>query len=168
LVPFDVVYSWGVLHHTGDMWRALGNMPPLVNPGGDLVLSIYNDQGMTSRLWKVIKQGYNRLPEALRAPYALAAVAPNEVRGILASIAKGRFSHIWKSWTEYGAGDGRGMDKWHDIVDWVGGYPFEVASPEAIFDFFHRQGFDLEQLRTCRGELSCNEFRFRKRRIFSS
>src|SRR5271166_3425303 len=63
LGQFDVVYSWGVLHHTGDMWRALGNMPALVAPGGDLVLSIYNDQGPWSRVWKRVKQGYNRVPE---------------------------------------------------------------------------------------------------------
>ena len=31
----------------------------------------------------------------------------------------------------------RGMSAWHDVVDWLGGYPFEVAKPEEIFDFFH-------------------------------
>ena len=52
------------------------------------------------------------------------------------------------------------MTPWRDLVDWVGGYPFEVASPEAIFNFYHRRGFDLEGLTTRGGGLGCNEFVF--------
>src|SRR6266581_5563513 len=51
LGSFDIVYSWGVLHHTGDMWRALGNITGLVGPGGRLFIALYNDQGSTSRRW---------------------------------------------------------------------------------------------------------------------
>lgn len=37
LGQFDVVYSWGVLHHTGAMWQALENVAPLVAGGGAVV-----------------------------------------------------------------------------------------------------------------------------------
>jgi hypothetical protein len=50
------------------------------------------------------------------------------------------------------------MSRWHDMVDWVGGYPFEVASPEAVFDFLRDRGFTLQRLKTCRGGLGCNQF----------
>ncbi|MDR1471239.1 MAG: class I SAM-dependent methyltransferase [Synergistaceae bacterium] len=56
---WDIVYSWGVLHHTGDMWTALGNVAELVKPGGALFISIYNDQGRRSRIWSSIKKRYN-------------------------------------------------------------------------------------------------------------
>jgi 2-polyprenyl-6-hydroxyphenyl methylase/3-demethylubiquinone-9 3-methyltransferase len=54
------------------------------------------------------------------------------------------------------------MSPWRDVVDWVGGYPFEVAKPEEIFEFFHGKGFDLVHLRTCGGGLGCNEYVFRR------
>ena len=52
------------------------------------------------------------------------------------------------------------MTRWHDLVDWVGGYPFEVARPEAIIDFFHARGFTLVRLTTAGSSIGCNEFVF--------
>src|SRR4051812_21429253 len=66
LGDWDIVYSWGVLHHTGDMWRALDIAQSRVRPGGRLFISIYNDQGGRSALWRAIKRAYNRAPAALR------------------------------------------------------------------------------------------------------
>jgi 2-polyprenyl-6-hydroxyphenyl methylase/3-demethylubiquinone-9 3-methyltransferase len=54
------------------------------------------------------------------------------------------------------------MDAWRDVVDWVGGLPFEVAKPEEIFDFFRKRGFVLEKMVTQGGSLGCNEFVFQK------
>ena len=54
------------------------------------------------------------------------------------------------------------MSPWTDVVDWVGGYPFEVAKPESIFDFFKKRGFVLEKIKTVGGKLGNNEFVFRK------
>ena len=48
------------------------------------------------------------------------------------------------------------------VVDWVGGFPFEVATPEQIFDFYRQRGFSLERLLTCGGTLGCNQFVFRR------
>ena len=54
----------------------------------------------------------------------------------------------------------RGMSRWHDVVDWVGGYPFEVATPDAVLDFCRARGFNLIRLKTCGGKMGCNEFLF--------
>jgi 2-polyprenyl-6-hydroxyphenyl methylase/3-demethylubiquinone-9 3-methyltransferase len=54
------------------------------------------------------------------------------------------------------------MSLWHDMIDWLGGYPFEVAKPEAVFRFFQDEGFTLEELKTCGGRMGCNEFVFRR------
>ena len=54
------------------------------------------------------------------------------------------------------------MTPWRDVVDWVGGYPFGVSRPEEVFDFLHRRGFQLDELKTCGGGHGCNEFVFVK------
>jgi hypothetical protein len=54
------------------------------------------------------------------------------------------------------------MSRWHDLIDWVGGYPFEVASPEQIFDFCRERGLSLKRLKTCGGGSGCNQFVFEK------
>ncbi|MDR2412083.1 MAG: class I SAM-dependent methyltransferase [Holosporales bacterium] len=62
LGTFDIVYSWGVLHHTGNMQQAFENVAPLVAPHGKLFISIYNDQGFPSKGWLYIKKMYNSYP----------------------------------------------------------------------------------------------------------
>jgi 2-polyprenyl-6-hydroxyphenyl methylase/3-demethylubiquinone-9 3-methyltransferase len=155
---FDVVYSWGVLHHTGKMWEALENAGRLVAPGGTLFIAIYNYQGTASVRWRKVKRMYNRLPRGLR----FLVVAP--------SFAVLNYAHIIKDFLrlrpfqtmrEHGK-DRRGMSMWRDVIDWVGGYPFEFAKPEEIFDFYRTRGFMLTRLRTCRGTPGCNQFVFRK------
>ncbi len=159
LGQFDVVYSWGVLHHTGAMWQALENVTPLVKPEGRLYIAIYNDQGRASVLWKRVKRVYCRTPEPVRSLIlGLALVrlwGPTTVRDFLQG-------HPGRTWRNYGKGQGsgRGMSPWRDVVDWVGGHPFEVAKPEIIFDFYRDRGFVLSRLKTCVGGPGCNEFVF--------
>lgn len=150
---FDVVYSYGVLHHTGDMWRAMENAALAVKPGGRLFIAIYNDQGRASRMWTKVKRAYNGLPPSLRFLILLPAFA----RLWGPTMARDLFSlRPLASWRGYGST--RGMSPWHDVADWVGGYPFEVAKPEDVFDFYRRRGFVLERLKTCAGGIGCNEF----------
>ncbi|MGI8988827.1 MAG: class I SAM-dependent methyltransferase [Bryobacteraceae bacterium] len=154
---FDVVYSWGVLHHTGSMWPALGNVAPLVADGGQLFIAIYNDQGTPSKRWKGVKRAYNRLPRAFRPLLESAICVHQWWRPVVKDFVRLR---PFETWRNHGAG--RGMSAWHDVVDWAGGYPFEVAKPERIFDFYRARGFSLERLSTCGGSLGCNEFVFKK------
>lgn len=157
---FDIVYSWGVLHHTGRMWQALENARLAVAPGGRLFIAIYNDSGSRSRRWARIKYAYNNLPRVLRAPLALLAITPNETKAFLRAALDGCPSGYLRSWIRpYGF---RGMSRWHDIVDWVGGYPYEFATPEQIFDFYRERGFTLTKLRCGGVGLGCNEFVFVK------
>ena len=157
LGQFDVVYSWGVLHHTGEMWRALDNARLPVALGGKLFIAIYNDTGSQTQRWKWIKKTYNELPGFLQPPFAALAMAPEEIKNALRSVATLRAVDYVRSWTNYN--HNRGMSRWRDIVDWVGGYPYEAAKPDAIFDFYRERGFALTKLR-CLGGLGCNEFVF--------
>lgn len=158
LGQFDTVYSWGVLHHTGDMWTALANAAECVADGGKLFIAIYNDQGTASRRWAKVKRFYNRLPRGLK----FLAVWPSFWVLNWRSLAKDCLrAKPLKSIRDYDKNT-RGMTFWRDLVDWVGGYPFEVATPEKIFHFYRERGFLLTRLHTCGGSLGCNEFVFEK------
>lgn len=158
LGKFDVVYAWGVLHHTGDMWAAIDNVAACVGAGGLLYLAIYNDQGAASRAWKRLKQAYNATP----APFRWAIVLPALLRLwgptiIRDTLRRGRPLASWQAYGGY-----RGMSAWRDVIDWVGGLPFEVARPEEIFQYLFARSFQLQKLKTCGGGHGCNEYVFRR------
>lgn len=145
---YDIVYSWGVLHHTGNMQAALENIADIPEAAqGKLFIAIYNDQGWISGYWKTIKRLYSRgsvvrlLVIALHTPYLY----------LLRRLIR---------WASGKTKDERGMSIWRDMIDWLGGYPFETANPEAIFNFFQRRQYTLCQLKTCGGRMGCNEFVF--------
>ncbi|MGC4083772.1 MAG: class I SAM-dependent methyltransferase [Vicinamibacterales bacterium] len=155
---FDVVYSWGVLHHTGDMWRAIDLVQRCVASGGRLFISIYNDQGLASRYWTRVKRLSNRLPAWLQPAFAIAVWTPREAVTAAFYLARMRPKAYLETWSDQGRG--RGMNRWHDLLDWVGGWPFEVAAPDAIFAYLKTRGFMLQHLKTCGGGLGCNQFVF--------
>lgn len=147
LGKFDVVYSWGVLHHTGAMWPALELAAQRVASGGRLFIALYNDQGWISGYWHGVKRWYNRVPVlqpllvAVHAPYLFG------LRWLVRALT-GRLKLE------------RGMSLWRDMIDWLGGYPFEVATPEAVTDFFRQRGFAADVVKTCGRRHGCNEFVF--------
>jgi 2-polyprenyl-3-methyl-5-hydroxy-6-metoxy-1,4-benzoquinol methylase len=160
LGSWDVVYSWGVLHHTGAMWRALDLAQSTTAEDGALFISIYNDQGAISTLWRVVKRAYNALPQGAR-PFMVAAVmGPRAMLAFGQAVLLGRPMSYVRRWTEYKRA--RGMSRIHDMVDWIGGYPFEVAKPEEVFEFLHARGFTLERLLTRGGGNGCNQYVFRR------
>jgi SAM-dependent methyltransferase len=149
LATSDIVYSWGVLHHTGALWESLANVATLVKPGGRLFIAVYNDQGWISRYWKWVKRRYNsgalqrRLMILLYWPYLFC------LRLLIRTLTgKGQLQ--------------RGMSLWFDMLDWLGGYPFEVAAPTAIVEFFQTRGFIVQALKTCGHRHGCNEYVFRR------
>jgi SAM-dependent methyltransferase len=159
LGQFDVVYAYGVLHHTGDMWRALDNVTTRVRAGGKLFLALYNDQGSASRRWRVVKETYNRSHGELARRGLVLAVWIYFV-GMAALRRLVRLRNPIPS--NYFSQRERGMSFWHDLVDWVGGYPFEVSKPEDVFDFCRSRGFCLLKLHTAGGGLANNIYVFQK------
>jgi len=155
---FDNVYSWGVLHHTGNMWKACEVISNLVKTNGYLYIALYNDQGYKSILWKKIKFFYNWLPSVFR----LFVLVPIFCRVWMFRCIKDLLKHGYLStWKNYKL-ISRGMNPWRDVVDWVGGYPFEVAKPEDVIEFYGKRGFRIEKLKSVGKGYGCNEFVFRK------
>jgi 2-polyprenyl-3-methyl-5-hydroxy-6-metoxy-1,4-benzoquinol methylase len=142
LGTFDVVYSWGVLHHTGAMWLALENALARVEPTqGKLFIAIYNDQGWKSHAWWFIKRAYNRLPRALKPAFVtsisvvvkLLVIVKYTVRLQPTSALRPLFVDDRE----------RGMSAKYDRIDWIGGFPYEFASFEVLAQYLEARGFFL-------------------------
>jgi 2-polyprenyl-6-hydroxyphenyl methylase/3-demethylubiquinone-9 3-methyltransferase len=153
LGQFEVVYSWGVLHHTGQMWKALENVVAMVRPKGTLFIAIYRDQGWRSRAWLRVKRLYNA-GRVGRLTVSAVFCSYYAVGGLLADLGRLR-----PPWRRYGEMRDRGMSRVRDWFDWIGGLPFEVASAEQIFAFYKARGFQLENLKISDGH-GCSEFTF--------
>jgi 2-polyprenyl-3-methyl-5-hydroxy-6-metoxy-1,4-benzoquinol methylase len=156
LGQFDVVYSWGVLHHTGNMWQALENVVAHVASSGRLFIALYNDQDFVSGFWKVVKRRYGR-GFSWRLSIITVVGGYFMLRGFIKDVLVLR-RNPFDRYREYKRS--RGMAYFTDLLDWLGGYPFEVAKPEAIFDFCRVKGFELTRLKTVGGGRGNNEFVF--------
>jgi len=149
LGTFDIVYAWGTLHHTGAMWKAVRKAASLVKAeNGMFVVAIYNHH-WTSPIWKQIKRFYNLSPCPVR--WLL-----NYLFGALIYVAKWAITHRNPLNKE------RGMDFWYDVIDWLGGYPYEYARVADIVRFVQPLGFQLEQIVRPSVSTGCNEFVFRR------
>jgi 2-polyprenyl-6-hydroxyphenyl methylase/3-demethylubiquinone-9 3-methyltransferase len=155
---FDVVYSWGVLHHTGNMWRAIERAAEMVAPGGTIALALYERTPMCGA-WKIEKRAYRDLPNfaqgLLRAIYlgiwgtGMLLTGHNPVRYVRESQE-------------------RGMHFLHDVHDWLGGYPYESTTPAEVEQFMSKRGFEREKAIQWRVRVAgilgsgCSEYVFRK------
>ena len=152
LGAYSYVYSYGVLHHTGAMWKALNHAVERVRmAGGILHLGIYN-QHKNSRRWLKVKRVCNRFPRtalpAFKASYILLTYAQ-----LLSSFhSPAKYAQEYRTH--------RGMSVWRDIDDWFGGLPYEYAKPGHVVNFLADRGFVLLRLRDA-GSIGCNEFLFR-------
>lgn len=149
----DIVYSWGVLHHTGNMWKAVENTASLMKEGGLLYIALYTTT-QKSPYWIRVKQAYNAA-----SPFGKRLM---EVRYIIRYTLLPqllRFKNPVRYMRDRKAS--RGMAYLTDIRDWLGGYPYEDAKPEEVLKFA-RNSLSLELINLATGEAN-TEYLFRKR-----
>lgn len=150
----DVVYAWGSLHHTGQMWEAIRNARRKVAPGGSLFLSIYNRHPGESEMWVSKKRSYNEsgsLGKLVRKARHVGGHLLTETM-----LGNNPVSVV----LDYG--HGRGMNYFRDVEDWLGGEPYEFATVEEISEFCGFLGLERVWLSAPEG-LACNEFVFADR-----
>ena len=139
---FDIVYAYGTLHHTGDMWTAIELTTDRVVDGGVLYLMIYPDRGWKSVVWRAVKRTYcsGRLGRTAVVAVFFPYLA---VRGLIRDLV--RLRSPFAAYRDYGKR--RGMSWFHDRIDWLGGYPYEFATPGAVTGFIERRGFTMRKMR---------------------
>lgn len=150
LGQFDIVYSWGVLHHTGRMWDAIERAAGLVAPGGQFWISIYQKGPRYSEHLE-LKQRYNRASKIGKR-----AMEWGRIAGVMLGRARTLNNPLrWNRRTS------RGMDTYHDLVDWLGGLPYEVATPDEITSFCAERGLTAERVDP-KPEGGCSTYLFRR------
>ncbi|MCM8795280.1 MAG: class I SAM-dependent methyltransferase [Candidatus Omnitrophica bacterium] len=156
LPRFDIVYAWGVLHHTGNMWQALKNTATLVKEDGLLYLAIYNkkDGPFGSFFWLKIKRFYNRSPEAIKYIMQIVFIISYIIFLLL------KLNNPIKRVANYG--QKRGMVFLTDVRDWLGGLPYEFANPSEVINFL-ASDFELVKIKLTK-RTGNNEYLFRKKR----
>lgn len=151
----DIVYSWGVLHHTGKMWEAIKNATSLLKDEGLLYISIYNKVKL-SYIWLRVKEFYNINP-------ILGKILMNIIFFLLLYIISPimRFKNPFKLLKNYIKL--RGMNPYIDIKDWLGGYPYDFATFEEILNFFDKNYPNLKLIKYIKTTGNgINQFLFKK------
>ena len=155
----DVVYSWGVLHHTGQMWLALDNCIKKIKPNGKLFIAIYNDQGIRSRIWWMIKYNYNFLPNIFKKIYFLIVLILTYffvlIKKLLLLDLKSLFRYF------FNVKHNRGMSFYFNILDWIGGYPYEYSSFENLKRYCENKGLKIIKFKK-NYSLGCHQIIFKK------
>lgn len=145
---FQVVHSWGVLHHTGEMYKAIDNSMSLVAPKGHFIIAIYNKH-WSSLSWLFIKWFYCKSPAWIKK-FMIYLFYP--IIYLAKFIVTGQNPKKQE----------RGMNFFYDIIDWVGGYPYEYASTKEIISYFEKKGYECIKTIPAKVPTGCNEFIFRK------
>jgi 2-polyprenyl-3-methyl-5-hydroxy-6-metoxy-1,4-benzoquinol methylase len=152
LGTFDIVYSWGVLHHTGRMWDAVQSSAELARPGGHYYIALYNKilgrSGSPSWIhpfWLGVKRLYNASPTV--GAYFLEPLAMAAYLAMVVARLENPVKHV-RNYKSY-----RGMSWRTDATDWLGGYPYEFATVEEVFRFVKKRfpEFNLVNLRVTSG-----------------
>ena len=155
----DIVYSWGVLHHTGRMWSAIDNSLTCVKSNGVFFIAVYNDQGFKSHAWWLVKSFYNNLPKFLKKPFAYTMGSSLQLVTILKYTIKLEPMTVVRPMLNYKKS--RGMSMFTDVVDWYGGFPFEFAKYNYLVDYIENKGFKLIKGKEY-ASLGCHELSFLK------
>ncbi|MDA8232965.1 MAG: class I SAM-dependent methyltransferase [Magnetospirillum sp.] len=156
---FGVVYSWGVLHHTGSMVEAIERASALVAPGGVFIVALYRKTRLCWA-WKIEKRWYAKA----------SARAQRLAQGVYIALMRLLFALRWRDFNAYVANyrGNRGMNYRHDVHDWMGGHPYESISPAEVATLMERLGFEPVRSFTQPGGLGlsgsgCDEFVYRRR-----
>ena len=158
LGTFDVVYSWGVLHHTGAMWLAIENTIALVKEGGHLALALYNDQGVRSHFWWIVKYINSRFPKPLVVLNSYLIHFFVQIALVVKYSIMFRFKTVFSILFERPK---RGMRRSNDIIDWYAGCPYEFVNFETFVEYMRLRGFNL--IRSNKAQSAENhEFLFKK------
>lgn len=152
---FDIVYSWGVLHHTGRMWEAMDNAARLGKKGSLYYIALYDYEihvDPTPEFWLEVKQRYNNSggwnKRQMECWYVWKFMLNSRLRNVPALVKR-----------VVGYKQSRGMEFYTDVKDWLGGWPMEFAKRDDVKAWAERHNLEILTMKT--GEAN-TEYLFRR------
>lgn len=142
--PADIVYSWGVLHHTGHMWQAMDQTVRLMHESSLLYLALYDydiQVRPSAEFWLHVKRRYNRAGWAGRRLIEAGYLAGSGVVGLI----KRPRAYIRSLRRRDPV---RGMSFYADLVDWLGGWPMEFARRRDVREWSGKRGLEIKAMKT--------------------
>lgn len=159
---FDVVYSWGVLHHTGDMARALDHVSYLVKPSGLLFLAIYNKFTRKDGLIPILLVGSSDFWLRVKRLYNTGGILTQKILVVLYYLYYGVSSIcMLKNPFNVSKTSRRGMSFHTNVLDWLGGYPYEYATIDELIRYFSERGLYCLHTESAK-TLACHQILFKR------
>jgi hypothetical protein len=160
IAKYGLVYSWGVLHHTGNLEEAIRNSCGLVDVGGYFAVAVYRKTRLCN-FWRIEKRFYSQAPRWIQLLFEALYVSVFAIKFTMIDRRSNFFQYV----SRYE--QSRGMKWIYDVRDWLGGYPYESISAQDLIDKFSELGFTLEIEFSSDPGLGllgsgCDEFLFRK------
>ncbi len=147
LGKFDLVYSWGVLHHTGNMWQGIENSLLPMHENSILFIALYSDTiyrdssyvgWPTPEKWLEIKQKYNSGNKFTKKRLEYSYIYYNYFKS--AGFKPGALIRAYQNFArdvkKYSKD--RGMEYWVNLRDWLGGWPMEFVVEQDFIDFMKK------------------------------
>lgn len=160
---YDVVYSWGVLHHTGAMFEALERAAKVTAQHGQFVFALYR-RVWADFFWRWEKRWYSKASPA----------AQRRARSLYVALFRLAYAATGRNFSSYVEryASNRGMHYYHDVHDWLGGYPYESILPHEVEHLMTTLGFSRVRSFVQRGRIfgrasgilgsGCDEYVYRK------
>ena len=158
LGKFDLVYSWGVLHHTGNLNKAIKNASFLVDNGGYIFVALYQ-KTFLDYFWKIEKKIYSSSHRSIQSILSYLWITKTKISFAIKGLSFKNMVQSYKS--------KRGMNYYKNVHDWLGGYPYEAIASVKCISLFNSLGFDKSYTflpgKYWSISSGCNEYIFRKR-----
>jgi 2-polyprenyl-6-hydroxyphenyl methylase/3-demethylubiquinone-9 3-methyltransferase len=151
---FDIVYSWGVIHHSEDARKSFSNLAKHLKPGGEMVLAVYLKTYL-SGFWNFSRVFYQKAPKWFQSIFRESGSCFLNGVDFIKKLIFGKSRYML-----------RGTNNKELINDWFGVPHRTFHSYDEVFQWFRENGLNYKLVNPATGRFkSTSNFVVRGRKI---